>query len=142
MGELITGTQTGRIVSAYLSVDDKQQTYVNIKWEFEGVEKHYYTRVYITPRSAGIARQALKKCGLDINKEGALGMLDDDPNLLAGNEVLVDVVQNGNYLNVVIPTERERVPKAKLSEADKLLKTAKKGDDAGDDGPPPDDIPF
>ncbi len=133
-----TGQQMAKVLNNYLKMDDKNQLFVNLKLSFPD-ESNLWTRIYITEKSAKIARVALKKVGFDLDKN-KLSDIDENDTLLSGREVLVDVVENGQYLNAKIVVERDRVPKNKLTAGQKLIGMAKKDDP--DDGPPAEDIPF
>lgn len=131
-----TGKQPATILKNWVCVDPKAQMYINLKLSVDGGE--LYTRIYITPKSAGIARAALKKCGFALNADcNNLDDIDMNEDFLGGKKVQVEVVENGKYMNANIIVERERAPKEAMEAAKAMLRGAKKGDDAADS-----DIPF
>lgn len=96
-------------------------------------------RIYITEKSYGMARRALKMCGFDIETQ-SLAELDTRPNLLAGNYVPLIVEEYNGKTQVKIDLDA-RASAAKLDDLTKRLRAAKK---AGADASPDDhgDIPF
>ena len=129
-----TGKQSATILKNWVCVDPKAQMYINLKLSVEGGE--LYTRIYITPKSAGIARAALKKCGFQLNDDcNNLDDLDMKEDHLSGNVVEVDVTENGKYMNAQIVVARERAPKSAMEAAKAMLKNAKGGDAADEDIP-------
>lgn len=133
-----TGTQMAKVKKNYLRMDEKNQLYVNLKLGFPD-DSELWTRIYITEKSAKIARVSLRKVGFDLGAQ-KLHEIDDNDELLAGREVMVDVQENGKYLNASIVIERERVAKKRVDAAQSLLDMAKKDDP--EDEPAGDDIPF
>lgn len=102
-----------------------------------------YTRIYITEKSAGIARAQFRKCGYDGEEfQDILDAIDMDKEALKGNEVEVDVFMNdfNNKPKVEIVTERPKADKSALQKAAQLLNSAKKQEPEG--APEDGDIPF
>lgn len=54
------------------------------------------SNVYITERSAGMARRAFKLMGFDVETRSLQELLDN-PFLLQGNKVLVDIFNDGEF---------------------------------------------
>lgn len=134
MGAIQTGRQEAEILKNWVCIDPKGQMYINLKLSVDGGE--LYTRIYITVKSAGIARAALKKCGFQLNEDcNNLDDIDMNEDFLAGKKVQVEVTENGKYMNAQIVVERERAPKAAMEAAKAMLRGAKKGDDADEDIP-------
>lgn len=134
---LIEGPTKAKILKNYLEADTKGQLYVNLKLGFEGEEATLYTRIYITPKAAGIARAKFRKCGFDLDN-GNLQDIEDNADLLAGNEVDVMLVKNGQYMNADIPTQKPKVGREALEAAQGMLDSAKKSDNEEEEA----DIPF
>ncbi len=134
---LMEGPAKARILKNYVEVDGKAQLYVNLKCGFDGEEQTLYTRIYVTEKASGIARAKLRKCGFDLDKQ-KLTELQDNDELLTGNEVDVMLVKNGQYMNVDIPTQKPKVPADQLAVAQKMLDSAKKSNEPEEEG----DIPF
>jgi hypothetical protein len=127
------GSQTARVLKNYVAVDDKGQIYVNLKFSLaDESSPPMWSRIYITEKSAGIARAKLKKCGFDMDAQ-TLTDIEDNDELLAGNEVAVNVVENGKYFNLEIPTDRPKVAKSALQRATEQLRAAKKNRDEDED---------
>ncbi|HYF56050.1 MAG TPA: hypothetical protein VEA41_17490 [Salinarimonas sp.] len=125
------GKQIGKVAGMYLNTDDK--VFVNVKLALQSGD-FVYKRIYITEASKGIARAQLKACGMDLDKGNIeLSDLDDDPNLLNGTEVPIDIYEdsyNGKpQLRVDIVLERPKADKSKLEAATALLRSAKKQDE-------------
>lgn len=137
------GKQTARVVNHYVRVDDKGQLYVNFKFSFEDGAS-LFSRVYVTEKSAGIARASLKLAGFEMKSEDDLFQLDQDNELLAGTEVPVEVTQNGQYLNCQIDVPKLRAPKSAIAKAAGFLMSAKRASDGDATGGEPDDtdLPF
>lgn len=134
---LIEGPAKATIIKNYLEVDGKQQTYVNLKLSFEGEEQTIYTRIYITAKAAGIARAKLRKCGFDLDTQ-KLKEIEDNDVLLCGNEVDVNLIKNGQYMNAEIPTKKPKIGADALDAAQEMLDSAKKQDSEEEEA----DIPF
>lgn len=134
---LIEGPVKGTILKNYLDKDGKGQTFVNLKFSFQDDEQTLYHRIYITPKSAGIARGKLRKCGFDLDKQ-KLSEIEQNDVLLCGNEVDVVLVKNGQYMNIDIPTERPKLKKEEVDSAQAMLDSAKKDEGDQDNA----DIPF
>lgn len=134
------GQQTAVIQSHDVRMDDKKQLYLNVVLRFAD-QKTIPSRIYVTKRSAGIARAKFRVCGytdpLDTEAEvsDALARLDSEP-ILVGHEVPTLVSENGKYLNAEI-LARTPVGEADIAKAARFLAEAKGG--GAENG---DDIPF
>lgn len=104
-----------------------------------------YTRIYITEKSAGIARAQFRKCGYDGEDfEDILEAINISKEALKDNEVEVDVFINdyNGKPKVEIVTERPKPSKESIGRAAEWLKSAKKQDSTPEAPPPEEDIPF
>lgn len=135
---LMEGPTKAVILKNYLEQDGKLQTYVNLKLGFDGEDQTLYTRIYVTPKAAGIARAKLRKCGFDLDTQ-KLKEIEDNEELLSGNEVDVNLVKNGQYMNAEIPTKKPKLAPEALEDAQRMLDSAKGGDRPEEEEA---DIPF
>lgn len=94
-------------------------------------------RIYITEKSYGMARRALKMCGFDIDKQN-LSELDIKPDLLAGNYVPLIVSEYNGKTTVGIDLD-SRASAAKLDDLTKKLRAVKKANNSTEEHG---DIPF
>lgn len=128
------GVQMATIVEHAVYTKDNGTVDVNIKVALSD-NSTMPVHVYITEKSKGMARQALKRCGFDPDKQDVWD-LDEKPTLLNGNEVQVDVFMNeyppgsGNRkLKAEIVIERQKPDPNKMKKATMLLRDAKGADD-------------
>lgn len=93
--------------------------------------------VYITEKSKGIARQALKKCGFNPDVQDVWD-LDENNLLLNGNEVQVDVFMDEydgkRRLKAEICIERQKPDPNTMKKATMLLRDAKSKDETANEG--------
>lgn len=92
--------------------------------------------IFLTEKSLGMARAALKLCGFDIDKQDLLH-LDMSPTLLAGRKVPLMVGEYNGKTQVKIDIN-QRIDKATLGNLTKQLRSVKKAAQPA----PDDDIPF
>lgn len=99
--------------------------------------------IFITEKSAGIARASLKIAGFDVDAND-LSLLAEDPNHLAGAIIPILVEEYNGRLRAQIVLKRQ-TEKAKASKLSGMLRDVKRrAVDMGDEAPPPSDpdIPF
>lgn len=144
---MFMGIQKATIVSSFITTKDNGTVEVCHKLKMQD-GRIDYTRIYITERSAGIARAMFRKCGYSGDDFGdIIEAINIDKEALSGNEVEVDVFMNdfNNKPKVEIVTERQKASPDALKKAAALLRSAKK-DDKGAEFPAPSpedgDIPF
>ena len=88
--------------------------------------------IWMTERAAGMARQALKACGFDVDLRD-LSDLDREPSPLVGNRVRVRVKEDDykpGTTKAEIVFGGSKPDAAKLGDAMKLLRGAKSADEA------------
>lgn len=136
------GRQLGRILGNWVDMNDRTKNlFVNFKFKLSSGDA-VWSKVYITEKSYGIAREALKKCGFDIDRQ-ELGEIEENSELLAGKEVLLDVYEdeyNGKpQTRVDIVIERQKVDRSALAKATAGLRAAKHANRkaAPEEGVPP-----
>jgi len=140
------GIQKATIQSSFITTKDNGTVEVCHKLTMKDGRTDY-TRIYITEKSAGIARAMFRKCGYDGDEfSDILEAINLDKEALKGNEVEVDVFVNdyNNKPKVEIVTDRPKASADALSRAAEFLKNAKKQhDDAEAQAVEPEgDIPF
>lgn len=130
-----TGVQNATIVSHSVYTKENGTVDVSVKVEF-APQDSLTAHIYITEKSKGMARAALKKCGFDPDEQDVWD-LDDRPTLLAGNKVQVDVFDddyNGKTRRKAeIVIERQRPDVNKMKKATMLLREAKSADDEAEE---------
>lgn len=133
------GLQKAEIQSSFITTKENGTVEVCHKLKMiEDGDRTDFTRIYITEKSAGIARAQFRKCGYDGDDfQDILDAIDVDKEAMKGNQVEVDVFMNdyNNKPKVEIPTERPKASKETLSRAADLLRSAKKHQDAEEDIP-------
>ena len=83
-----------------------------------------FANVFITPKSAGMARRALKTCGFDIDAQ-PLSVLDENPTLLSGRKVPLLVDEWNGRMTISIDLDA-RAEKAVLDKATAAMRAVKK----------------
>jgi len=130
-----TGRQQGEIQDHGLQSLGKNNTpCVMVKVQIDG--DYLDVPIWLTDKSAGIARQQLKMCGFDVDSR-KLTELESNPTLLSGNVVPVDVEQKGDYMQGSFPLPRkadETLDAAKIQNLENALRNAKHRDE--DEEPP------
>lgn len=131
---LQNGIQQGAIVGTSVYTKDNGTVDVAIRLEFPGPEV-MTAHVYITEKSKGMARAALKKCGFNPDEQDVWD-LDNQPSPLLGNEVQVDVFDNewpvgsGKFnKKAEIVIEKAKPDANKMKKATMLLREAKSADE-------------
>lgn len=137
------GIQKAKILSSFITTKDNGTIEVCHKLQMRDGTTDY-TRIYITEKSAGIARAMFRKCGYDGDDfKDILDAINIDKEAMAGNEVEVDRFINdyNGKPKVEIVTDRPKASADALSRAAEFLKNAKKQhDDANEQEEG--DIPF
>jgi hypothetical protein len=134
------GTHLAIIESSFITEKPNGTVEVCHKLKFKDGTTDY-TRIYITEKSAGIARAQFRKCGYSGDDfEDIIEAINTDKTAMAGNEVEVVVYLNeyNNKPKVEIITDRPKAKPDALKRAAALMKGAKKDDDQAEEG----DIPF
>ena len=129
------GIQKAVIQSSFITMKDNGTVEVCHKLKMKDGRTDY-TRIYITEKSAGIARAQFRKCGYDGDEfADILDAINIDKEAMSGNEVEVDVFINdfNNKPKVEIVTERAKASPEALHRAAEVLKNAKKLRDEGKD---------
>ena len=98
-------------------------------------EEHCEALIWITDKSMGMARRALKLCGFDIDQH-TLDLLDARPTMLANKVVPLMVDEYNGKQRVSIDLD-QRAEKGTMDAVTKKLRAAKKSADTA-----PEDIPF
>lgn len=80
--------------------------------------------VWLSEKAAGMARQQLRTCGFDVDKQSIVE-LDDNPTLLSGRSIMLEVKEYNGKPQYQIPTTTTP-PKARMRELDSMLRDAKK----------------
>lgn len=131
MSEINLGVRYKAVVVSHpIEQDPKGQPYVNCTF---GIENEMHTkRIYLTAKSIGIARVNLKAMGFDCDIR-SLKELDDNPILLAGNEVEVDFQTWDSNQGSILQINNiygKRAPKTEdfFSGLDKSIREVKKSD--------------
>lgn len=116
--------------------------YLWLRCRVDGYDDPVFAKVWLTPKSMGIARQQLKTLGVDPDLVD-LAELADQSNYLSGIKAKIIVEVRDGYVNANLPLpERPGPSKKRLGELSKALRDAKRGDE-DDAGPSDDDeIPF
>ncbi len=93
--------------------------------------------IWITEKSAGIARASLKICGFNVDEED-FQVLSDNRDRLKGKEISVLVEERGSRLRAQIILNTTPTKK-RITEIQGLLRDVKKGNPAGSKD---EDLPF
>lgn len=130
------GVQQAEIVSHAVYTKPNGTVDVAIKLAFSD-NSEMTAHVYITEKSKGMARQALKKCGFDPDKQDVWD-LDENNLLLNGKDVQVDVFmdeyQGKRRLKAEIVIERVKPDANTMKKATLLLRDAKSKDEESSEG--------
>lgn len=119
------------------SIGDKEA--VAIRIEIAEEDEHGEALIFLSEKSMGMARAALRVCGFDPDKQD-LQALFDDSGLLAGKPVPVEIEEYKGRAQWRIPTSTAP-SKKRMGELSKLFKSAGSKASAGaahDDS----DLPF
>lgn len=108
--------------------------------QMESVIEQVEAKIYLTDKSMGMARLALKVCGFDVDQTD-MAMLDIRPTLLAGN-IAPLVVSNYNGKPTVGIALDVRADKSEMADVQAKLRAAKHRDVAGPAPVLTEDIPF
>lgn len=126
------GKQKGKVLGVYTGINEtSKNVYVNIKFALPSGDA-VYSKVYITEKSAALARIRLKMCGIDLDA-CELADIEAFPNAFDGNEVDLDIYEEDYkgkpQMRVDIVTERPKAEVSALKAATALLRAAKKSDE-------------
>lgn len=135
---LSIGVYDAEIVSTGLGSTNKDSAYVSVLCRIE--DDQISAKIWLTEKSMGMAKKALKLCGFDIEKQ-ELSALRDDPFVLAGKSIKVEITEDPKYgmqANVLLSDLSDAKIK-KLTQS--LRKSKADGGEAGSSGDG-DNIPF
>lgn len=98
--------------------------------------------IFVTPKSANMARAQLKVCGFDVDHY-PIEVLADDRELLKGHRIPVVAEMYNGRVSIKVNMQGPP-PKAVMEDATAMLRAAKKREETFEDAPPPtdDEIPF
>lgn len=100
--------------------------------------------VWLTEKAAGVARAQLRVCGFDVDKLDTWE-LQENPSLLAGNLIPVEIEEYNNKIQARIPTSDAPGKKAVASMTAALRKAKRDGEppvSAQKSAASADDVPF
>ena len=130
------GVQQAEIIRTSVFTKDNGTVDVNVRLALAD-HSEISAHVYITEKSKGIARAALKKCGFNPDVQDVWD-LEENPMLLNGNEVQVDIFtdeyQGKRRLKAEIVLEKVKPDEKAVKKATSLLREAKSKDDASAEG--------
>lgn len=134
-----TGHQVAKVIQNRLFADEGKTPSIGLKLGFNDGST-MWTYAYLSSKAIGarMPHRQLAKVGLDLDKID-LAEIHENPQLLAGKEVMVDVEEENGRLKASISIEGKEVPKKAISALQDLINKAKK-DDPSDEPEP--EIPF
>lgn len=129
MSEINLGVRyKAKVASHVVEQDAKGQPFIMVTFAIE--DEAHGKRIYLTEKSIGIARANLKAMGFDCETR-SLKELDENPFLLAGNDVEVDFTTWESNQGSVLQINNiygKKVPKSEdfFSALDKSIREVKK----------------